>query len=466
MKSLYCSLITLIFAILFISFSWPVQAQSHHKFLQCLFSLHSNDSFPISYVIYLQTNNSYSSILESSIQNLRFSINGTAKPFVIVTPLHASHIQATIRCSKRHGLQIRTRSGGHDMEGLSYVADASFVVIDLVNLKSVDVDVKSRTAWVESGATVGELQYRIAEKSGTLDFPTCTCHTVGKYGLAADNIVDARLINVNGEILDRKSMGEDFFGIVFYWKLKLVHVPSTVTVFTVTKAPQQNATQVVHRWQYIAPKLSDDTFILATISRAEASEGQRSIQFPELGLLKQDCIEMSWIRFVVYFAQFTTEPTEILLDRTASMKSYFKVKSDYVKEPIPEFVFKGMGPMFDEYEGRFAYMNLVPYGARMDEILETETPFPHRAGNIYSIMYATGQDEEITHFEKYINWMRRLHRYMTSFVSKSPREAYVNYRDLDIGVNDKDKTNYEQSSIWELVKVKSLIDPHNFFKHQ
>ncbi|XP_052878257.1 berberine bridge enzyme-like 18 [Gossypium arboreum] len=189
------------------------------------------------------------------------------------------------------------------MEGLSYIADASFVVIDLVNLKSVDVDVKSRTAWVESGATVGELQYRIAEKSGTLDFPTCTCHTVGVGGYFSGG---------GHGPLSRNT---------------LVHVPSTVTVFTVTKAPQQNAMQVVHRWQYIAPKLSDDTFILATISRAEASEGQRSIQvtfralflgrsdilvslmekqFPELGLLKQDCIEMSWIRSVVYFAQFTT----------------------------------------------------------------------------------------------------------------------------------------------------------------
>ncbi|GMJ10881.1 hypothetical protein like AT4G20820 [Hibiscus trionum] len=522
MKSPYFPWVSFVFATLLISISMAAEAQSHEKFLQCL-SLHSNASSSISKLIYTQHNDSFSTILASSIQNLRFSTNDTSKPLVIVTPSHASHIQATIRCSKQHGLQIRTRSGGHDMEGLSYVSEVPFVVVDLVNLRSVDVDVENGSAWVEAGATIGELQYRIAEKSRTLSFPTATCHTVGvggyfsggghgplhrKYGLAADNIIDARLIDANGEILDRESMGEDLFwairgggggsfGIVLDWKIKLVPVPSTVTVFTLTKTLEQNATKLIHQWQFVAPNLPEDLFILLTISRANPGEGKGSIQatftalflgrvdnlvslmaerFPELGLVKQDCTEMSWIQSVVYLAQFPAQNLEILLDRTAYAKSYFKVKSDYVKQPIPEFVFKGMERWFEEEEGGGVLINLVPYGGRMGEIPETETPFPHRAGNLYNVMYVTGEIEEILGIQKYINWMRRFYRYMTPYVSKSPREAYINYRDLDIGVNEKDETSYGQASIWgfkyfkknfeKLVKLKSLVDPGNFFRHE
>ena len=32
-----------------------------------------------------------------------------------------------------------------------------------------------------------------------------------KFGLAADNVINAHLIDVNGRILDRESMGEDPF---------------------------------------------------------------------------------------------------------------------------------------------------------------------------------------------------------------------------------------------------------------
>lgn len=74
------------------------------------------------------------------------------------------------------------------------------------NLNQVLVDVKSETARVEEGATLGETYDSIAEESNVLGFTAGRCPTVGvgghiagggcgllsrKYGLAADNVVDA-----------------------------------------------------------------------------------------------------------------------------------------------------------------------------------------------------------------------------------------------------------------------------------
>jgi FAD/FMN-containing dehydrogenase len=66
---------------------------------------------------------------------------------------------------------------------------------------------------------------------------------------------------------------------------------------------------------------------------------------------------------------------------------------------------------------------------------------------------------------------------MTPYVSKNPRQVYVNYRDLDLGINKLDgNTSYKQASIWgrkyfknnfdRLVRVKTAVDPANFFRHE
>ena len=259
----------------------PSPLHTHQEFLQCLHDYPHNTN-SISNFVYTQTNSSYSSVLDVKIQNPRFS-NASPKPLVIVTPLDVSHVQATIICSQRHGLQIRARSGGHDYEGLSYVAGVPFVMLDLSNFRQITVDVENQTAWVQSGATLGELYYRISEKSKTLGFPAGVCASVGigghfsgggyglmmrKYGLAADHIIDAHIIDVNGNLLDRKAMGEDLFwairggggasfGVIVAWKIKLVPVPSTVTVFRVPRTLDENAAEIVQKWQLVANKLDE-----------------------------------------------------------------------------------------------------------------------------------------------------------------------------------------------------------------
>ncbi|KAE8099408.1 hypothetical protein FH972_017392 [Carpinus fangiana] len=120
-------------------------------------------------------------------------------------------------------MQIRVRSGSHDYEGLSYVSDVPFVLIDLIHLQSISVDAENCTAWVQATATIGEVYYRIAEKSRTLGFSGGIATTLGvggpfsgggygtmlgKYGLAADNIIDAQLIDIKGRILDRESLDQ------------------------------------------------------------------------------------------------------------------------------------------------------------------------------------------------------------------------------------------------------------------
>ncbi|KAG6642873.1 berberine bridge enzyme-like 18 [Carya illinoinensis] len=528
MKPVSSSVLIPFVVTLLFSFLWATSAHTHEDFLQCL-TLHAgNSTSSISQVIYTPANSSYSSVLEFSIQNPRFSTPATPKPLVIITPLHVSQIQATIKCSQKHGMQIRVRSGGHDFEGLSYVSYVPFVIIDLINLRSINVDVKNGTAWVETGATLGEVYYTIAEKSRNFGFPAGLCPTVGvgghisgggygtllrKYGLAADNIVDAQMIDVKGRILDRESMGEDLFwairggggasfGVIVAWKIKLVHVPSIVTVFTVNRNLEQNATKLVHRWQYVADKLDEDLFIRVILSAANSSqEGGRTIQasfnslylggidnllslmqesFPELGLVREDCSEMSWIESTLYFAGFPSgESLDVLLSRTPLTRPTFaKVKSDYVMEPIPEVGLEGIWERFYQKEAKEAELVLSPYGGRMSEIAESAIPFPHRAGNIYKMLHLVLWEEEgIAASERHISWIRRLYSYMAAYASKSPRAAYINYRDLDIGTNSKEgNTSYRRASTWgtkyfksnfnRLVHVKTMIDPTNFFRNE
>ncbi|CAI9089577.1 OLC1v1024168C1 [Oldenlandia corymbosa var. corymbosa] len=491
-----------------------------NNLFQCLYNDSSLSSSNVVYVP-LNSNSSYSSLLESTIRNNRFLTSATPKPVAIVKPSNYNQIQATVKCCKIHGVQIRIRSGGHDYEGLSYTTRlAPFVVIDLQSLNSVNVSLEDNSAWVQSGATLGEVYYAITQKSANRAFSAGICNTVGvgghlsgggygtisrKYGLSADNVVDAVVINADGQILDRKSMGEDLFwairggggssfGIILSWKIKLSEVPSVVTVFRVARTLAQGGTDLVQKWQTIGKNFTKDLFMRLVIEViAEGNSKTIRIKFetlylgkidqllailntnfPELGLKREDCTETSWIKSILFFGNRNMDDFDQLKNRVPDARRFFKATSDYVKQPLSKSALEMLWKWC--VEGQNPILIFEPYGGIMDEIPTGNLPFPYRKGTLYNIQYLI-QWDNVSESDVHINWIRKLYGNMTPFVSKGPRGAYLNYRDLDFGVNKvSGGTPYSEAEQWgskyfganfrRLAMVKKKVDPQNFFRDE
>lgn len=425
---------------------------------------------------------------------------------------------------------MRTRSGGHDYEGLSYISywngTTRFFILDMLNLRSIDVNIKQETVWVQTGATLGEVYYRIAEKSKIHGLPGGVCPTVAfgghcsgggygnmvrKYGLTVDSILDAQLIDVNGVVLDRWSMGEDLFwaitggggssfGVILSYRFKLVRVPRQVTVFNVKRTRELKILSIAHEWFKVAHKLENGLFIRMSFDVVTDNQGMKTIRasfpslflgtsrrlkiimdnnFPELGLQESDCVEMSWVESTLFYAGFSIgTPIENLLSRSQQPERDrpFKIKSDFLKSPISKHGLKSIFKKMKELENQM--VTFSPFGGRMEEISEFAKPYSHRAGNIALIEYETYWDELGSEAaNKYQQFARKMHEHMTPYVSKNPREAFYNYRDLDNGVNHHGENSYEEGMVYgvryfkednfnRLVMVKTMVDPHNFFRNE
>ncbi|KAL7102566.1 hypothetical protein ACP275_08G127800 [Erythranthe tilingii] len=468
-----------------------------YSFSDCL----ANSKIPknqLKNIIHTQCSTNYPTVLHDYIRNGRFNTSTTHKPALIITPFQESEVQEIVSCAKKVNLHLKIRSGGHDYEGLSYTSKTTFAILDMFNLRSIDLNIKEETAWVQAGATLGELYHKIWENSKVHAFPAGVCLTLGvgghisgggygtmlrKYGTSVDNVVDAKIVDANGRILDRECMGEDLFwairgggggsfGVVLSYKINLVRVPKNVTVFKVRRTLEQNATDLVYRWQNIADKFEKELFVRVFLQAVNSTTtpGKMTVRASFIAMYLGDSDKL------VSIMEKFPELAQAVLDRKSRSSLAFKMKSDYVKTPIS----KGdLGRVFKKLiESKIVWMMWNPYGGRMSEIPETETAFPHRAGNIYKIQYLTYWNETGPASDKAsIDIVRKFHDFMTPFVSKNPRQAFLNYRDIDIGSTDNVGPNaYREARVYgekyfngnfdRLVQVKTKVDPTNFFSNE
>ena len=139
--------------------------------------------------------------------------NGTidTSPAIIARCSSTEDVVRAINYAVDRHLEVSIRGGGHNVAGTSLVEGG--LVIDLSEMRGVDVDPQRRIARVKGGATLGDLDEATFEYSlitptgfisetgiGGLSLKGGLGHTMRRFGLTCDNIVGAELVTADGTI--------------------------------------------------------------------------------------------------------------------------------------------------------------------------------------------------------------------------------------------------------------------------
>ena len=131
------------------------------------------------------------------------------RPAAIARCLDAADVIACINVAREHGLTVSVRGGGHNAGGLGVWDDA--LVIDLSQMRGVDVDPVTKTVRVQGGCTWGDVDHAtgpfgLSVPCGIIASTGVGGLTLGggigylarSAGLSIDNLLSADVVLANG----------------------------------------------------------------------------------------------------------------------------------------------------------------------------------------------------------------------------------------------------------------------------
>jgi len=172
------------------------------------------------------------------------------RPAVIVRVADARDVATVIRLARKTGLELAVRSGGHSSIG--HGVSEGGIVLDLSEMKALDIDVEGRTAWAETGLTAAEYSTAVAANgfatgfgdTGSVGIGGITLgggvgYLVRKHGLTVDALLAADIAMADDELLriDAESHPDLFwairggggnFGVATRFQFRLHEVPLIV----------------------------------------------------------------------------------------------------------------------------------------------------------------------------------------------------------------------------------------------
>ena len=145
------------------------------------------------------------------------------RPRVIARCVDVADVMTAVNFAREQGLLLAIRGGGHNGPGLGSCNDG--LVIDLSTMKSVHVNLASRTVRVEPGCTSGDVDhathaYGLAVPFGIVSTTGVAGLTVGggsgyltrQHGLTIDNLLEADVVLADGSVVTAsKSEHPDLF---------------------------------------------------------------------------------------------------------------------------------------------------------------------------------------------------------------------------------------------------------------
>lgn len=133
-------------------------------------------------------------------------------PLLIARPANAGDVARIVSLGRETGLELAVRSGGHSFAGHSLSEGG--IVIDLRDMRSLEIDSERRTAWAETGLTAGEYTtavgaYGLATGFGDTGSVGIGGITLGggvgflvrKHGLTIDSLLAAEVVTADGYLL-------------------------------------------------------------------------------------------------------------------------------------------------------------------------------------------------------------------------------------------------------------------------
>ncbi|WP_035840385.1 FAD-binding oxidoreductase [Kitasatospora azatica] len=244
------------------------------------------------------------------------------RPAAVVRCVNAGDVLAAVGFARENGLDLAVRGGGHSVPG--YGTCEGGVVADLSGMRGVRVDPTSRTARVEGGATLSDLDaathaFGLAVTGGIVSTTGVGGLTLGggfghlarSLGLTCDNLLSADVVTADGRLLvvsEREHPdlfwalrgGSGNFGAVtsFEYRLsplenvyvglffyELEHVEAVLRHYRehIATAPEQlgafPAFQIAPPLPFIPQDRHGDTFILEVVCwSGPLEEGEQAVQ--------------------------------------------------------------------------------------------------------------------------------------------------------------------------------------------